>query len=89
MNDKRPKNDFLTRLVGSTNEDVVLIEGVRARALVDSGSMVSTISVDFHNQLSPCPEIHQLQELDLQVEGANGQEVPYLGYIDVKVGVPF
>ncbi len=82
-----PIMTYLSRIVGSTNEDVVFIEGVQAKALIGSGSMISTFSVDFCNQLSSCPVIHPLQELE--IEGANGQHVPYLGYIEAMVEVPF
>ncbi len=77
------------RLIGSTNESSIYIEGLEIKALVDTGSMVSTISENFYNNLNPKPELHTLRDMQLNVEAANGQLLPYLGYIEAKVSLPF
>lgn len=74
-------------LVGPKCTSTVIIEGVQCDSLLDSGSQVSTVSKSFHeNHLSHQPifPIHDL----LDIEGAGGQEVPYLGYVQVDVDFP-
>lgn len=49
-----------------------------------TGSQVTTISQSFYEQNLPGLSITSLDNL-LKVEAANGQSVPYLGYVEVKV----
>ncbi len=55
--------------------------------LLDTGSQVTTVPWSFYEEhLSYCP-LKSLDEL-LQVEGANGQTVPYLGYVELTLKFP-
>ena len=67
--------DPLFRLVGEANESIVMVEGQEARALLDSGSQLSAISLEWVKKLKLKPQ--QLQSILL--EGSGGLEVPYLG----------
>ena len=60
-------------------------------ALIDSGSQVTTISEEFYNTLSPKPHLFSIEELgvDLNIQAAGGNRVPYLGCIVSQVRVPF
>lgn len=56
-------------------------------SILDTGSQVTTISEPFYiRQLtsSPIQPIHHL----LDLEGAGGQSVPYLGYVEVPLAFP-
>ena len=70
--------DPLYRLVGEVNETTVLVEGQEARALIDSGSQLSSISLVWVKKLNLKPQ--QLQSV-LQIEGW-GVNVPYLSYVE-------
>ena len=72
--------DPLGRLVGEANESKVIVEGQETRALLDSGSQLSSISWSWVKKLNLEPK--QLQSI-LQIEGSRGLEVPYLGYVEV------
>ena len=39
--------DPLFRLIGEVNESIVMVEGQEARALLDSGSQLSAISLEW------------------------------------------
>ena len=54
---------------------------------MDTGSQVTTVPVSFYNKNLVD---HPIQPLDtlLEVEGAAGQSVPYLGYVEVTVTFP-
>lgn len=57
------------------------------KCLLDTGSQVTTIPLSFYNShLSQ----HPMQPLNhlLEVEGANGQAVPYLGYVQLTLKFP-
>ena len=77
--------DPLFRLVGEANESVVIVEGQEARALLDSGSQLSAISLEWVKKLKLKPQ--QLQSI-LQIEGSGGLEVPYLGYVEAHLKIP-
>ena len=72
-------------LIGEANESKVIVEGQEARALLDSGSQLSTISWTCIKKLNLKPK--QLQSI-LQIEGSGGLEVPYLGYVEVHLWIP-
>lgn len=74
-------------LIGPCCAASVFLEGVLCESIMDTGSQVTTISESFHkNHLShlPIQPIHAL----LEIEGAGGQHVPYLGYIETHVTFP-
>lgn len=60
------------------------IEKVTCSALLDTGATVSTISADFYDQYLSHIEIHPLDEV-LHIECADGQNMPYSGYISVSI----
>ena len=77
--------DPLYRLVDEVNDTIVLVEGQEAKALIDSGSQLSSISLAWVKKLNLNPQ--QLWSV-LQIEGSGGLEVPYLGYVETHLGVP-
>ena len=77
--------DPLYRLVSEINESTVLVEGQKARAPVDSGSQLSSISLAWVKKLKFDPQ--QLHSV-LQIKGSWGSKVPYLGYVEAHHRVP-
>ena len=55
-------------------------------ALIDSGSMISTISLSGYKTLSDKPELRDISLLEVSV--ADGSVLPYLGYVECCVSVP-
>lgn len=74
------------KLVGQKCTANVGVSGVNTTCLLDSGSQVTTVTHSFYkSHLSE----HPIQPLDtLEVEGANGQNVPYLGYVPINLKFP-
>ena len=69
-------------LVGPRSTSVVLVEGNQCRCILDTGSQVTTVSETFYSDhLSSFP-VKPINGL-LEILGAGGQRVPYLGYIQV------
>ena len=62
-----------------------MVEGQEARALIDSGSQLSSISLAWVKKLNL--KSQQLWYI-LQIEGSGGLDVPYLGYVETHCGVP-
>ena len=76
----------MNRLVGNSNEATVLLENIECKALLDTGSQISSISQSFY--LKHFSQI-SLQPLEnLHVEGVTGQHLPYAGFIEIKLTVP-
>ena len=75
-------------LVGRANETEITIGGKPCLALVDTGSMVTSVGEDFFMQ--HLQDQYDLQDLNnlVQVEGAGGHHLTYLGYIDAQLTVP-
>ena len=89
---QRPKNidqeksdSIPSSLIGQANECSVSVDGVTTKALLDTGSMISSISESFwRNNLNS--ELHPLSEL-LTIHGAGGHNLPYLGYIETALEI--
>ena len=75
-------------LVGESNEDVVTIDGVECPCLVDTGSMVTSISEQFLSENFSSIEVLPVNKL-LTVTGASGMQLPYKGYVELPIKVPF
>ena len=75
--------DPLVRLIGPLNESIVSNEGQKFTALIDSGAQLSGISHKLAKKLQL--NIHKLETL-LNTEGMGGIDVPYLGYVEAKLG---
>ena len=66
-------------MVGPANVGRLLICGVETTGLIDSGSMISTISESFYRSMDPVPELGDTKDfgIDLAVYGANGSQLAY------------
>ncbi|XP_062585806.1 uncharacterized protein LOC134247460 [Saccostrea cucullata] len=76
-------------IVGSSNEAEAKVDGIQAKALVDTGSGVNTISETFYRENLSHRVLQSFEEL--QIECANGENLPYLGFIEVdfeSYGIP-
>lgn len=75
-----------TPLVGPRNEGEVEINGIKCRALIDSGSQISSITHSFwHNH--PDLQKQNLQPSKITIEGAAAQNVPYYGVLQIQLKV--
>ena len=77
--------DPLCRLIGEPNETKVKLENQNFKALVDSGSMVSQVTISLVKALKL--KLKQLNTL-IPMEGAGGISVPYLGYVEATLKIP-
>ena len=57
------------------------INGKSASALIDSGSMITTLSEEFYNSLDPKPDFVDIGQFNLKIEAACGNTVSYSGCI--------
>lgn len=75
------------KLVGDINQVKVRINNVDTTALLDTGSVVSMLSQSFYKEHLGNLELEPLQEI-LNIECADGEQLPYLGYglVDMDVG---
>ncbi|KAL5012677.1 hypothetical protein ScPMuIL_011228 [Solemya velum] len=76
----------LTGLIGSANEVSVWVEGIETKSLIDTGSTISTISQSFYKKYFDFLDIKPLLSL-LNIECADGQLLPYEGYIELNLEV--
>lgn len=65
-------------LVGPWCTALLVIDGIPSECLLDSGSQVTTVSIFLQLILDDL----------LEVEGAGGQVVPYLGYLQLSIEFP-
>ena len=77
--------DPLFRLIGRANETDVIVENQQVKGLIDSGAQVSSISDTFASKLGL--KVKQLDTL-LDLEPAGGGQVPYNGYVKLRMRVP-
>ena len=77
--------DPLVRLIGEANEAIVKINGQEVKALIDTGTQVSSISKSFANELGL--EILLLEQ-KMDIEGSGGYQVPYEGHVGIELEIP-
>ena len=73
-------------ICGPVNISNIVINGHKCKALIDTGSVVSTVSKSFYSNLRNVP----LLPLDnlLEIEAATGDMLPYDGYIEGFIQIP-
>ena len=84
---EQANNSVLGRIVGEANECQAYVNNVECRGLLDTGSMVTTIGEMFYREHLNNSALQPLGNL-LRVEGASGQAIPYLGYIEMDIKFP-
>ena len=84
---KQNKQEMFSKVVGHANETMVTVCDVEIPALIDSGSMVSTVSEEFYRSLNPRPELHE--DFRLSLQGPDGKSLKYFGIIIVKIELSF
>lgn len=82
-----PPKQILDKMVGTANEAVAIINGKRCKCLLDTGAQITTLSKSFFESHFPNAPLRSLDDF-LRVEGANGQPVPYLGYVELSIRLP-
>ena len=73
-------------LIGECNEVSIKVFNIATTALLDTGSTVSTISESFYKEHFPDIPLQSL-EFALNVECADGQPLPYSGYISLDIQI--
>lgn len=78
----------LPRIVGGTPTMTAKMAGMEVECLVDTGSMVTLVSEAFYKEKleSVCGRVQGVARM-LTLQGANGLEIPYLGYLELDVQV--
>ena len=76
-------------MVGSSKESDISVCGTKTLGLIDSGSMITSISESFYDSLKAKPPLRDITEFGLSVLGASGSQMPYKGYIEADISVPF
>ena len=56
------------------------------RKSVDTGSQITSVSESFYKSINPVPELGDIKDfdIDLSVQGAAGNYLPYKGYIETE-----
>ena len=80
---------FMDRMIGNKNEPDIEICGVKCKALIDTGSSMTTMSRSFYECLCDKPELLSFDTFKLDVRAAGGTQVLYSGYIKADIKVPF
>ena len=72
------------RILSRANETDVEIDGIISKALIDSGAMILMMSRGYCDEHG-----YEIQPLDhlVLIEGSGGADVPYLGYVEVRMCV--
>ena len=91
---KKKNRDFTSiqrRLIGRTNTDTIEVNGIECIALIDSGSVISSMSSKFHEeQFShiPLKSIEDVFPEGLAITSATDHELNISGYLEANVLLP-
>ena len=77
----------MDRLVGHANVSSVIIDGKSYKSLLDSGSMVTTMSESAFRSLPSKPSLMNLDSLGLSLSIADGNSMKYIGYIETSLSI--
>ena len=77
--------DPLYRLIGEPNETSIIVENQKIKGLIHSGAQISSILDKFAKLLNL--EVKKLETL-LDLEPTGGGQVPYDGYVEVRLQIP-
>ena len=77
--------DPLLRLIGEANEAEIKLDGVEVKALIDSGSQISTVTEKLAKTMGW--KIKSLRNI-LDIEGTGGAKIKYRGYVEAFLEVP-
>ena len=77
--------DPLYRLIGEPNQTSVIMENQTVKGLIDSGAQISSIFDKLAKELNL--EVKKLETL-LDLEPTGGGQVPYDGYVEVRLQIP-
>lgn len=80
-------NLTLEALVGPSCESSVQVNGIVTKGLLDSGSQVTVMSESFYREHCKHQPLEQ-PDFALEITGAGGQPVPYLGCVQCTVKLP-
>lgn len=75
--------NLLSRIVGHPNESKIFMNGLETRALIETGSMVTCLSKKFYQSLRCKPKLHDIQDFELKVYSADGNSLPFSGFVEV------
>ena len=73
------------QILGTAKETNIEIDGIISKALIDIGAMILMMSRGY------CEEHgYEIQPLDhlVPIECSGGADVPYLGYVEVRIHIP-
>ncbi len=87
MKHQCPKTKLPKGLIGMKCTAQIYIDKIKVNCLLDTGSQVTTIPLSFYKKYLSHHPMQSLESL-LEIEGANGQSVPYLGYVEVTLMFP-
>ena len=51
--------------------------------------MVTTVSEGFYKTLAPLPKLKPMEDFQLVLQGPDGKELPYIGYIEATIEMSF
>ena len=69
------------RILGGANETEIEIDGQVSEALIDSGAMISMMSKGYWEEQG-CDTVFRSV---VPIEGSGAADVPYLGYVEVRM----
>ena len=75
---------FQPKLIGESKETEIHITQIKSKALIDTGSTVSTISKSFYNDYLQANHIYPLDHF-FNIKCAYGNSLSYLWYIETEI----
>lgn len=84
-----PIQNMSSRMVGHPNESKIFMNGLETRALIDTVSMVTCMSKKLYQFLQCKTKLHEFQNLEFKVYSADGNAMPFSGYVEVELQIPF
>ena len=82
------EKSLLNRMVDKTSESAITIKDHSVKALIDTGSDITTIGDKCYFSMDPRPELRSMSDFKLNIQGASGSSIPCIGYFEAEVCMP-
>ena len=84
------KQQLLNDIIGAASTNDIQVNGVNAKCLIDTGSVISTISESFVVTFLKQVQIKELESLleNFTFESASGSEMDFIGYVETVIHIP-
>ena len=80
---------MFNRIVGLSSDGDTFVNNIQTKGLIVTGSMITTLLESFYKSRDPLYEVHNITGFGLSLQGADGEDLQFKGYIETEISAPY